>query len=106
MKSDFKRKYESQDKLIDLSLLPPCKKSFHLHIRRVCHVAKIWRLSQTSKFELPPAENHGWTKAYEVKWIDTAFPEDLMAILVENDLEEDIYEGNDESSNEDDGEDN
>ena len=29
-----------------------------------------------------------------------------MAILVENDLEEDIYEGNDESSDEDDGEDN
>ena len=28
----FKRKYESQDKIIDLSLLPPCKKSHHLHI--------------------------------------------------------------------------
>ena len=55
MKSDFKRKYESQDKIIDLS------------------------------------------------WIKTAFLEDLVAILVENDQEEDIYEGNDD---EQDGEDN
>ena len=29
-----------------------------------------------------------------------------MAILVENDLEKDIYEGNDESSDEDDGKEN
>ena len=102
----FKRKYESQDKIIDLSLLPPCKKSLHLHIRRACYVAKIWRLSQTPKFELPPIENHGWTKDYEVKWIETAFPEDLTAILVENDLEENIFEETDESSDEEDGEDN
>ena len=85
----FKRKYESQDKIIDLSLLPPCKKSLHLHIRRACYVAKIWRLSQMPKFELP-----------------TAFPKDLMAILVENDLEENIFEETEESSDEEDGEDN
>ena len=76
----FKRKYESQDKIIDLSLLPPCKKSLHLHIRRACYVAKIWRLSQMPKFELPPIENHGCTKDYEVNLIETVFPEDLMAI--------------------------
>ena len=58
------------------------------------------------KFELPPVENHGWTKDYEVEWIKTAFPKDLMALLVENDLEEDIYEENDESSDEEDREDN
>ena len=43
-------------------------------------------------------ENHDWTKDYEVKWIETAFPEDLTAILVKKDLEGDIYEENDESS--------
>ena len=43
---------------------------------------------------------------YEVKWIETAFPEDLTALLVGNDLEEDIYEENDKSSDEEDGEDN
>ena len=40
-------------------------------------------------------ENQGWTKEYEVKWIKTAFPEDLTVILVENDQEE---QENDESS--------
>ena len=102
----FKRKYESQCKIIDLSLLPPYKKSLQLHIRRACYVAKIWRLSQTPKFELPSIENHGWTKDYEVKWIETAFHEDLTAILVENDLEENIFEETDESSDEEDGENN
>ena len=59
-----------------------------------------------SKFELPPVENHGWAKDYEVKWTETALSEDLMAIIVKNDLEEDIYEENDESSDEDDGKEN
>ena len=62
--------------------------------------------SQTSKFELHPVENHGWTKEYEVKWIKAAFSEDLSLILVENDPKEDIYEENDESSDEDDREEN
>ena len=59
-----------------------------------------------SKFELPPVENHGWAKDYEVKWTETALSEDLMAIIMKNDLEEDIYEENDESSDEDDGKEN
>ena len=51
-------------------------------------------------------QNHGWTKEYEVKWIKAAFSEDLTVILMENDPEEDIYEENDESSDEDDREEN
>ena len=61
--------------------------------------------SNAYKFELPPIENHGWTKDHEVKWIDTAFPEDLTVILVENYPEEDIEE-NDQSSDKKNEEDN
>ena len=50
----FKQKYDCQNKIIDLSLLPPCKSSLQLHILRTCYVARIWRLSLTSHHDLPP----------------------------------------------------
>ena len=105
----FKRKYESENRISDLSLLPPCKSSLYLHILRSCYVARIWRLSLTSCPPLPAVENHGWTEEHQVKWIETAFPDDVSSILLTDGFEEEEYEeGSDESdeSDESDNEDN
>ena len=50
---EFVRLLFGSCRLIDLCLLPPCKTSLHLYLPRACYVAKIWRESQTPKFELP-----------------------------------------------------
>lgn len=105
----FKRKYESENRIIDLSLLPPCRSSLYLHILRSCYVARIWRLSLTSCPQLPAVESHGWTEDNKVKWIETAFPDDVASILLTDGFEEEEYEeGSDESdeSDESDNEDN
>ena len=51
----------------------------------------------TSCPPLPAVENHGWTEEHQVKWIETAFPDDVVSILLTYGFEEEEYEeGSDE----------
>ena len=99
-------RYDIQRKIIDLSLLPPCKEGLYLHILRSCYAAKIWRMSFTPQIELPQVENNGWTNNYEIKWIEFAFPEDITSILFYDTAEEDIFKENENSSDDKDDKDN
>lgn len=101
----FRRKYESENMIIDPSLLPPCKSSLRLHILRSCYVARIWRLSLTSCHQLPAVNNHGWTEDNQVQWIEAAFPDDVASIMLTDGIEEEDYEErSDESDESDDSE--
>ncbi len=94
----FQRTYESKKKIIDLSLLPPCKSSLSLQILRTCYVARIWRPSLTAQLQPPAIENHGWTNECQVKWIEAAFPEDIAMILMNSEFDGNNFEEDSDSS--------
>ena len=45
---------------VDLSKLPPCRRSLVPHIRRVNYRAGQWKLSHVHKPEIPTPTDHGW----------------------------------------------
>ena len=82
----FPRKFTRENKIIDLSLLPPCKDTLTRHIKRASTIAYIWRSSPISKVVLLDLSTCGWTVCGEINWMNVPFPEDAKDLLV-NDLE-------------------
>ena len=79
-----KAKFEKKEKVIDLSLLPPCWDSLKLHISRANYVARRYRLSEQAVIEEPSKELHGWLEDGQIDWVKQAFPEDIELLLVED----------------------
>ena len=98
----FQRRYTRENKIIDLSLLPPCKDTLSRHIKRANTIAYIWKNSPISMVELLDTSTCGWTACSEIDWMNVPFPEDVKDVLV-NDLEgvDDIYGYDEESDLED-----
>ena len=80
----YQQKYECNNKIIDLSLLPPCRESLKLHILQLCYVAKIWRSSVVARIEIPDPKDHGWTANEEIRWISNAFPNEIEMVLLDD----------------------
>ena len=97
--STFQKVYKQKNKIIDLSLSPPCQQTLKLHCRRCNYVTKIWKSSDVSVVQAPAIVNHGWNEEYEIKWAEVAFPDDVEEILLLN--EESGYEESDSDSSED-----
>ena len=90
----YKKKFEGQEeKVIDLSLLPPCSDSLQLHIFRSAYVARRWRLSIQSNFEEPDKKHHGWNDDGRIQWVRKAFPSDVELLLVDEAEERNNSEG-------------
>ena len=84
--------YEKKGKIIDLSLLPPCRESLVLQSERCNYLAKIWRSCLKGDMQHKDISNHGWTVDGEIDWVKESFPDDIQAILVnENRDNDDIY---------------
>eukprot|EP00794_Sanderia_malayensis_P013072 gene13072-biopygen10433 len=101
----FQRKYENENKIVDLSSLPPCQPVLKLHISGANFVAKIWKSAGEHQLELPHLSGHGWTDKYEIIWMEKAFPENIEDLLMELDDSEDDDEnvlGIDDDTDEDD----
>ena len=99
----FQNVYEKKGKIIDLSLLPPCRASLFLQSQRCNYVAKIWRSCLQADLVLEDISNHGWTVDGEIVWVQESFPDDIQAILVnENADQDDTYSDmeNEESDSE------
>ena len=79
-----------EEKVIDLSLLPPSLSTLYLHILRSNYVARIWKCSLLNLVEYPSIMENGWMKNGEIVWVDNTFPDDIMDILVD----ENFGEGN------------
>ena len=47
----FLKKHTQQNKVIDLSLLPPCCSTLKLHVMRYNYVACIWKKTKTAYIE-------------------------------------------------------
>ena len=99
----FQSVYEKKGKIIDLSLLPPCRESLVLQSERCNYVAKIWLSCSKGDMQHEDISNHRCTVDGEIGWVKESFPDDIQAILVnENRDNDDIYSdlGNEESDSE------
>ena len=101
---------------IDLSLLPPCRSSLRMHIKRANYQSLIWNQTDLAYPELDkPYNGHGWTlkgDALSYQWTDgEMMPLELVDLAVEQGIEgnqkdtEDYYDTfDDEEEMEEDGE--
>ena len=84
----FEKKFVKEEKVIDLSLLPPCQSTLYLDILRSNYVARIWKCSLLNVVEYPGIMQNGWMENGEIVWVDDAFPDNIMDILVGEDFDE------------------
>ena len=56
----FEKKQNKEDKIIDLSLIPPCFPSLYLQIKQANFVSKLWISTRIAQLILPNIEEHGW----------------------------------------------
>ena len=90
----FQRTCFQDNKLIDLSLLPPCQSKLKLHASRANVFAKIWRSINETNVDIPDATLEGWDENIQIHWLNNAFPENVIDILMDPDLDsvdDDIY---------------
>ena len=92
-------------KIIDLSLLPPCKSVLRLHSKRANAVAYLWRNASNPTNEFPSLTENGQTTTGDIEWIEEAFPaegEKLITRDEDNGENEDDYGSDVESSDDED----
>ena len=99
----FHKKYMKENKVIDLSLLPPCKDTLVRHIRRANTISSIWKKSINSNIEIPDLSTCGWTTSGDIDWLGESFPENILVILINNSNKEidEIFGSNKETDLED-----
>ena len=99
----FWDKYNKKKRIIELSLLPPCKTNLHLHVKRANHVARLMRTC--SRFQNNEFAKHGWTDNGEPIWAKEHVPDNIKEILLNSDVgDDDDDEGLLDEENEGDGE--
>ena len=105
----FWKTLKKKGQIIDLSLLPPCRMSLKLHIKRSNYVARIWRQASLEMMEIEPPQNHGWNEDFSLEWPEMIIPDDVIrAIEVDSqqteesdydtDPEDDVEDENDEEN--------
>ena len=107
-KKVFWKNYSRENRITDLSLLPPCQSSLFLHIKRANYVARIWRQASTPIMEIEDPKHHGWQEDLTEEWVTVPFPEDITELLVdmtEEELEAGVAEAEDKADFSDDDED-
>ena len=73
----FVQKIERERKIIDLSLLPPCKENLRIHILRANYVAMMFRQADGLMLQLGSPADHGWDEKGSVRWSEICYPEDI-----------------------------
>lgn len=90
---------------MDMSKVPPCRKSLEQHIRRVNYQVAIWKNSHVANPDVPAAnDGHGWTLVegkLEPLWFDDdALPQALINIRQEP-TDDNIDDDDDDSDHDD-----
>ena len=91
-------------KIIDLSILPPCKSVLRLHSKRANAVAYLWRNASNPTINIPSLTENGWTTTGDIEQIEEAFPaeEELIMRRENNGKNEDDFGSDVECSNNED----
>ena len=94
--------HTKQNKVIDMSALPPCKETLKLHSVRANYVAKMWRLSLQSNINAPSFSVYGWDSVGTIEWVHNSFLDDMEDIIFDLLLNEDDFESGSECEESDD----
>ena len=78
----FLQKLEKENKIIDLSLLPPCEINVKYHIMRAKYVALMFRNANRLILNLEDPINYGWDERGRVKWSTACYPDDISQLLI------------------------
>ena len=93
----------TKNRIQDLSILPPCRRSLVLHLKRANYIARIWKLCFQDIIDFQDISNHGWNSDGTIHWTTEEFPDDINEILTnEDDSETVAIEEPDDSDEEDD----
>ena len=79
------KKHAKENKVIDLSALPPCRNVLRIHSERAKFITKFCISSMKNNIGKESFANHGWDKHGDqaIRWIDQAF-DDISGIFFNN----------------------
>ena len=83
----FWQKFNKDEKIIDLSLMPPCESNLHHHIMRSNYVAYLFRRADRLMMHLEKSDRHGWDTEGKVVWSDICYPDDINELLLDEESE-------------------
>eukprot|EP00794_Sanderia_malayensis_P002593 gene2593-biopygen2126 len=96
------KKLKQDNKVMDLSWLPPCNSSLQRQAIRADFVARMWRKAQNCKMHLEDPQQHGWLNDLSPDWIDVPYPEDVAELLIgTDDMNDECFEAEEYSSSSD-----
>ena len=78
-KEMFWKNFKQNNKIIDISLLPPCPTSLQNKSLRANYVSNMWRHAKYPILGLGPITHHGWLEYGKPDWINIAYPEDVAS---------------------------
>ena len=85
----FRDKHTKQNKVIDMSALPPCKETLKLHSVQANYVPKIWRSPLQNNINAPSFSGYGWDSEGMIEWVHSPFPNDMDDIFFDPLFDED-----------------
>ena len=86
----FVQKIQKDGKVVDLSLLPPCKCNLQFHAKRENYVAYLYRRANELML------NHGWDSPGSALWSNICYPDDLSDLLLDMEDTADVECGADD----------
>ena len=96
----LEKKYKKDNKIVEISLLPPCCSTLRLHILRANTVAFLWRQSQNAITDVSDITTNGWINYDEIKWVEWVFPQDIENLVVDYSSDIDDVFGSDVETDE------
>ena len=78
----FMKKNKRENKVIDLSTMPPSFSSLFLHLQHADYVVRIWKLTLCASLSLPDITGLGWDEDGRIKWIQKPFSDDITELLM------------------------
>ena len=98
----FESVYRTKNKIHDLFLLPPCRRSLVLHLKRAYYIVRIWKLCFQAIIDFQDISNHGWNSDGTIHWTTEEFPDDIIEILINEDDSETVANEEPDDSDEED----
>ena len=77
----FDKKERRENKVTDLSTLPPCRHVLYFHVKRADYVSYIPRNTKQPQIQFSDINDHGFFPNGTTCWLTQIFPEDVTTIL-------------------------
>lgn len=71
--------------IVDLSNIPPCQSTLHLHMERTNYVARLWKTANSSIQNAPSPAGYGWNQDGDIQWVEEILPEDISTLFLQTD---------------------